>query len=120
MTRAHRIKAGVIAVAVLAVIIACVLLTTRRSQPDFLSLVFERYSTRSDFFVQDVAFLQLSNSSDRTYYVPMTGGTNTLLPDAPLAVARYKDHGGLPSQSYLVNCEFSDQKSSMSQLPVAS
>jgi hypothetical protein len=59
-----------------------------------------------DFFVEDVAFLWLTNSSDRTYCLPMTGGTNTLLWDTPLGLGRYQQQR---SQSYMVDCEFSDQ-----------
>ena len=85
---------------------ACVLLMSRRSQARSLSLVFERYSTQTDFFVQDVAFLWLTNSSDRTYGLPMTGGTNTFLWDTPLGLGRYKQQR---SGSHMVNCEFSGE-----------
>lgn len=97
-------------------VVATGLLMINRSPPPPLSLVFERYSTRRDFFVQDVTFLQLSNSSDKTYYLPMVGGTNTLLPDAPLSIARHKEHRQI-RESYLVT--FVDNKNAKVWGPVA-
>src|SRR5437773_2602594 len=64
MTRAHGIRAGIIALTVLVVVTACVLPMTHRSQARSLSLVFERYSTRMDSFDQDMVFLWITNSSD--------------------------------------------------------
>ena len=107
VTRARRVTAGIIAVTVLVVVTPCVLLMSHRSQARSLSLVFERYSTRSDFFVQDVAFLWLTNLSDRTYLLPMTGGTNTGQLDTPIGLGRYKQQQF--SGSYMVNCEFSGE-----------
>ena len=106
MTRAHGIRAGIIALTVLVVVTACVLPMTHRSQARSLSLVFERYSTRMDFFDQDMAFLWITNSSDRTYVLPMTGGTNTGQLDTPTGLGRYKQQ---ISGSYMVNCEFSGE-----------
>jgi hypothetical protein len=111
MTTTHRVRAGIIAVTVLLIAAAYVLLTTRPIQARSLSLAFERYSTDSDLYVQDVAFLWLTNSSDRTYYLG-TGGANTLLPDTLIAFGRYERQN---SQSYMVNCEFSDQTNTMQQ-----
>ena len=88
--------------AVLAVVTACVLLLTHHSQARSLSLVFERYGTLWDNPVQDVAFLLFTNSSERTYALPMMGGTNTFLQDSPF---------GSYNASYMVDCEFSDQAS---------
>src|SRR5438093_6399256 len=107
MTRAHRVRAGIIAMTVLVVVIAGVPLITHRSQARSLSLVFERYSTRADLFVQDVAFLRLTNSSDRTYCLAMTGGTNTFEWDAPFTFL--SDKQPQHSASYMVICEFSGQ-----------
>jgi len=77
MTRAHRVRAGIIAVAVLAGVTTCVLLMTHRSQARTLSLVFERYGSILDFdySVQDVAFLWFTNSSDKSCCLPMMGNT---------------------------------------------
>lgn len=91
---------------VLAVVTACVLAVSHHSQAHYLSLVFERYSTRMDFFVEDVAFLWLTNSSDRTYCLPMTGGTNTFLWDTAPGFGRYKQQR---NGSHEVSCEFSDK-----------
>jgi len=91
----------------LVVLAACALLLTHRSQVRSLSLIFERYSTKSDFSVQDVAFLWLTNSADRTYFLAMTGGTNTFMPDTLTGLGRSKPQS---SESYMVSSEFSDQK----------
>ena len=86
MTRAHKLRAGLIVVIVLGAVTVSVLLIIHRSQARPLSLLFERYGTVTtmdpilmDRFVEDVAFLCITNSSDKTYYVA-TGRTNTLLP----------------------------------------
>ena len=96
---------------VVVVVAACVLLMSHRYQARSLSLVFERYSTGMDFFVGDVAFLWLTNSSDRTYCLPMTGGTNTFERDTPV---------GEYSGSYMINCEFGDRGKPMPQVSIAS
>ena len=115
MTRARNVRAGTIAVTVLACVIVCVLLMTHRSQVRSLSLVFDRYSTGMDFFDQDMAFLWLTNSSDKTYCLPMTGGTNTFRRDTPAFGHVWSDSG-----SYMINCEFSDQAKLMPQVSVTS
>jgi hypothetical protein len=106
VTRLRRIGAGIIALTVLVTVTACLLSITNRSRGRSLSLVFERYSTRMDFFDQDMAFLWITNSSDRTYLLPMTGGTNTGQLDTPMGLGRYKQP---ISGSYMVNCEFSGE-----------
>ena len=95
----------------------CVLLMTRRSQAHSLSLVFERYSDSMDFYVQDVAFLWLTNSSDKTYWLPMAGGTNSICWDTPPGLGSYKQQ---PSQSYMVECEFSGQANPKRQVSILS
>jgi hypothetical protein len=95
---------------VLAIATACVLLLTHPSPTRSLSLVFERYGTIWDNPVQELAFLQFTNTSDRTYGLPMTGGTNTLLHDSPFSSL---------GASYLVDCEFSDQANRMPQASTA-
>src|SRR5262245_48921866 len=112
MTRAYKVRASIIAVTVLVVVTACGLLITHRFEGCSLSLVFERYSTKSDLLAQDVAFLWLTNSSDRTYYLAMTGGTNTLMPDTLPGLGGYKQQH---HESYMVSCEFSDQTPSDSR-----
>jgi hypothetical protein len=113
MTRAHRVRAGIIAVAVLAGVTVCVLLTTHRSQARSLSLVFERYGSTLDFdySVQDVAFLWFTNSSDKSYCLPMMGGTNTFQRETPIAY---------DSGSYMIRWEFGDQASPVPQVSFAS
>src|SRR5262245_60219731 len=106
MTRAHRIRAGIIVLAVLVAVTTSVLSITHRSQARSLSLVFERYSTGLDFFDQDMAFLWITNSSDRTYWLPMTGGTNTGQLDTLMGLGRHKQQ---MSGSYMVNCEFNGE-----------
>src|SRR5688572_32533106 len=106
MTRAHRMRAGIIALTVLVAVTACVLSMTHRPQAHSLSLVFERYSTRMDFFFEDMAFLWITNSSDRTYWLPLTGGTDSFQLDTPIGLGGYKQQ---ISGSYMVNCEFSGE-----------
>jgi hypothetical protein len=101
------------AVAFIAVITACVLLTTHRApQPQHLSLVFEKYSSYLDFWDQPMAFLWLSNSSSKTYLLPMTGGTNTFVQGGSIEIDR--DFSG----SYMILCELSDQTNRAPQLSV--
>ena len=57
-----------------------------------------------DLLVQDVAFLWITNSSGKPYYVAMAGGTNTSLPDAPIGFQQSSGGG-----SYMPMCEFRDQ-----------
>jgi hypothetical protein len=76
-----------------------------------VSLTFERYSDL-DPHVSDVAFLRLTNASSKSYWLTMTGNTNTLVLDT--SFGRFR-------QSWMVNCEFSDQtptgRTNWSQLP---
>jgi len=97
--------------AVLGAVTVSVVLITHRSQAPPLSLLFERYGTVTTmdpfamhFFVQDVAFLWITNSSAKTYYVAMAGGTNTSLPDAPIGFQQSSSGG-----SFMPMCEFRDQ-----------
>jgi hypothetical protein len=113
VTRAQRIKAGIITVGVFLGATTCVLLITHQSQARSLSLVFEKYGTAADygFNVQVVAFLWFTNSSDKSYGLPMMGGTNTFQRDTPL---------GYDSGSYLIKWEFDDQANPMPQVSFAS
>ena len=113
MTRAHTIKASIIAAGVFVGTTACVLLMTHRSQTPSLSLVFETYGTTTDFGlnVQEVAFLWFTNSSDKSYCLPMTGGTNTFQRDTTI---------GYDSGSYMISWEFGDQANPMPQVSFAS
>jgi hypothetical protein len=111
MTRAHKLRAGILLVAVLAAVTVSVLLITHKSQAPPLSLVFERYGAITtmdpltmDLSAQDVAFLQITNSGDKAYFVATVGGTNTYLPDSPQILKPFWYQG-----SYLPMCEFSDQ-----------
>jgi len=97
---------------VLLGVTACVLLMKDHSQTHSLSLVFEKYGHTMDldFNVKDVTFLWLTNSSEKTYVLPMTDGTNTFLQDTPLS----HDTG-----SYLIRCEFSDPANPMPRVSFA-
>jgi hypothetical protein len=64
-----------------------------------VTLSFQRYS-HLDPYVGDVAFLWLTNASSKPCLLTMTGGTNTLVLDTSF---------GQFKQSWMVNCEFSDQ-----------
>jgi hypothetical protein len=112
VTRAQRIKAGIIAIGVFVGATACVLLMTHRSQERSLSLVFEKYGSTADvgFNAQDVAFLWFTNSSDKSYGLPMMGSTNTFQRDTPLSY---------DSGSYLIRWEFGDQTNPMPQVSFA-
>jgi hypothetical protein len=74
-------------VAVLVGVTASVPLVIHRTQARPLSLAFERYGSILDFdySVQDVAFLWFTNSSDKSYCLPMMGGTNTFQRETPIA-----------------------------------
>jgi len=98
-------------VTILVVITACVLLLTHRSQARSLSLAFEKYGTIWDYPAPEMAFLQFTNASDRSYCLPMTGGTNTLLQDSP-----FRSY----SASYMVDYEFSDLTNPKPQVSIAS
>jgi len=111
MTRVHKLRAGIIVVTVLGAVTLAVLLITQRSQAPPLSLLFERYGTVTtmdpymlDLSVQDVAFLWITNASDKDYFVPMAGGTNTSLLDAPIGFKQSPSGG-----SSMPMCEFRDQ-----------
>ena len=116
MTSASKWRAGLLVATVLVAGAVSALLIGQGLKAGPLSLVFERYSTDLDFYVQDVAFLRLTNSSDRTYYLAMTGGTNTLLPDRLVDVIRQERQY---SQSHMVNCEFSDQANPMQDVSLS-
>jgi hypothetical protein len=113
VTRAQRARAGIIVAGVVVGATACVLLMTRQSQARCLSLVFEKYGSTTDvaFNAQAVAFLWFTNSSARSYCLPMMGSTNTFQRDTPL---------GYDSGSYLIRWEFGDQANSLRQVSSAS
>jgi hypothetical protein len=119
MTRAHKLRAAIIVVTALGAVTVFVLLITQRSQARPLSLLFERYGTVTtmDLFAQDVAFFWITNSTDKTYGLPMTGSTNTHLPDAPIAFSREQSSS---EGSYLVMYEFRDQTPTGSTHPPVS
>jgi hypothetical protein len=109
--RQYSLWGGIIALAALGAATVCVVVLAHRAQAPSLSLVFERYSGPSDFFIPDVAFLRFTNSSDKTYWLPMAGGTNTLAQDSPIGPYR---------ASYLVDCQFSDQANTKPRVSVMS
>src|SRR5438874_1955712 len=85
-----------------------VLLITHRPQARPLSLLFEKYGTVTtmDLFTQDVAFFRITNSSDKIYGLPLAGGTNTYLRDAPIGFSRKQSAS---EGSYKAICEFRNQ-----------
>jgi hypothetical protein len=114
MTRAQKIKAGIIVTAVFAGAAACVLLMApRQSQPCLVSLFFEEYGTVTDlgFNVQEVAFLRFTNSSSKSCLLPMVGSTNTFQRDTPVSY----DKG-----SFLIMWEYGDQANPVPQVSFAS
>src|SRR5437870_3831261 len=122
MTRAYKKRAGIIVVTVLGAVTVSVLLTTHRSHAPPLSLLFERYGTvktmdpiTMDLSVQEVAFLWHTNTSDKTYYMAMAGGTNTSLPDGPQGLKQ-----SWTESSYMPRCEFSNQTPTGSAPPPVS
>ena len=107
MTKASKLSVGII---VMTVLVAVTLSALVRERPKALlmSVVFERYSTKMDFYVEDVAFLWLTNASDKTYYLAMTGNKDTRQLDTPIGFGRYKATNS-GSESVMVDCYFSDQ-----------
>jgi hypothetical protein len=108
--------------AVLVAVIVSALLITHSSPAPPLSLVFEGYGTvktmdplTMDLSVQDVAFLWITNSGDKAYYVAQAGGTNTSVPDAPRGLKQ-----SWTESSYMPRCEFSDQPPAGSAPPPVS
>src|SRR6516162_3178222 len=75
------------------------LLRPAREDNPQVTLTFQRYSDL-DPYVGDVAFFGLTNASSKTYLLTMTGGTNTMVLDT--SFSQFK-------QSWMVNCEFTDQ-----------
>ena len=106
MTPASKWRIGVIITTLLALVIVAALLKRQSSKAVPLSLVFERYSTRSDFYFEDVAFLWLTNSSTNSYYLAMTGNTNTRHLATPVQLGGWKGTNG---ESVMVDCAFTDQ-----------
>lgn len=104
MTKAARWRVGI--VVVLAVATVAALVIRQPAQAPSLTLVFERYSTRMDFYIPDVAFLWLTNDSGKSYYLAMTGNTDTHQSDTPISLGHYKASN---SGSVMVDCCFSDR-----------
>ena len=120
MTRAHRLRAGIIAAIALGAVTVSVLLLTGRSPARPLSLRFERYGTVTtidpltmNICVQEVAFFWITNSSETIYYLAQAGGTNTSLRDAPIGLQPSWLEG-----SFMPMCEFTDQPPTGSTRPL--
>jgi hypothetical protein len=116
MAGASKLRVGLVVTALLGATMVSGWLLIRPAKASSLSLVFQRYSTRWDSSVGEVAFLWITNASDQTYALPMTGGTNTALLDMPMVPGLYLSRE--PEGSYLILSEFSDQ--APRQLPIAS
>jgi hypothetical protein len=94
-----KLKVAIIIAALGLIAAACLVFTGSRAHDHQVSLTFQSYSDL-DSYVGDVAFLWLTNSSNKSYLLSMTGNSNTLVLDT--SFGRFK-------QSWLVNCEFDDQ-----------
>jgi hypothetical protein len=108
MTKASHWRVGIIVATVLVAVTVSVLLIGQHPKALPLSLVFERYSTRMEVYLEDVAFLWLTNASDKTYYLAMTGNTNTRQLDTVPGLGHYKATN-IQSESVMVDCAFSDR-----------
>ena len=86
--------------ALVLVLSACFIFIHRPLTTRPVSLTFQRYSDELDPYVQDVAFLWLTNSSTKSYLLTMPNRTNTAVMD--------NFFGKEPRTSYLVNCQFRD------------
>lgn len=95
-----KLRAAVIVSSLSMAAALCLVFTGRPARNDRLSLTFQRYSDLLDPYVDEAAFLWLTNASNKSYLLSMTGGTNTLVMDA--SFGRFR-------RSWMVNCEFSDQ-----------
>jgi len=94
-----KVKVAAIVAAVTLTALACFVLGHCREHDARVSLTFQRYSDL-DPYVGDVVFLNLTNASNQTYLLCMTGNTNTWVSDTSF---------GHSKRSCMVNCEFSDQ-----------
>jgi hypothetical protein len=92
-------EAAVACAAVALTAAACMILGHARQGDEPVSLTFERYSDLEPY-VGDVAFLRLTNASNKSYLLTMTGNTNTFV---------FYNWFGRIGESWMVNCEFSDQ-----------
>ena len=93
-------KVAFIWTGIMALAIAAYLsLTYGRHTNECMLVTFQRYSDL-DPYVGDVAFLNLTNTSNKPCRMFMEGNTNTLVVDTTF---------GQFKQSWLVQCEFSDR-----------
>jgi hypothetical protein len=96
-------KVALIAIAMMVFAVAAyLLLGPNRPTNNALSLTFQRYSNLDPYVWDDVAFLDLTNSSSKSCLLFMTGNTNTHILDTSF---------GQFKQSWMVNCAFSDETS---------
>src|SRR4029078_9953304 len=105
MAKASRLRVGIIAAALLVAVIFSALPILRHAKADSVSLVFQRYSTSRDLtevFDHEVAFLWITNASDKIYRMAMTGNESTRLRDDPFGFEDDKE-------SFKVACDFKDQ-----------
>jgi len=103
-----KLKLGIPLLAIIAS--GAVFLVARHGGADSqaLSLTFQRYSDLDPYVYEDVGFFWLTNASDKTFLLYMTGGSNTMVLDTVLdmlVVANKRK----PKMSFMVNCAFSDQ-----------
>ena len=93
------LRITIAAVVVIAATAVFFFLTPGRRQSGGVSLTFQRYSDH-DLYVDHVAYLWLTNASNKRYFVAMPGNSNTLALGNIYHPERY---------SYLIDGEFSDQ-----------
>ena len=99
-----RLKVAIIVAAVGLIAVICVLsarMVGYNSQVSQVSLTFQRYSDFVDPYVRDVAFLWLTNASNESFLLTMTGNSNTMVADS--GFGRFR-------MTWMVNCEFRDPK----------
>src|SRR4051812_10400818 len=115
METKRKVMVLVVILGLIATTFVIIVFTGSRAHDAQISLTFQRYSDILDARAGDVAFLWLTNASTNAYRLSMTGNRYTLVSDT--GFGRYM-------QSWMVNCEFSDQTTSgwtnWTQLPSAS
>jgi hypothetical protein len=99
LTMRTKLKAAVIVVSLGIIAVICVLFASRRGHDDRVSLSFQRYSDH-DLYVDHMAYLWLTNASNKTYLLSEPGNTNTIAMGNLFHPERI---------SCMVDCEFSDE-----------
>jgi len=93
-----KLRVAIIVVTLSVITTMCVLITGGK-KPNDVSLIFQRYSDLDPYAFGDVAFLCLTNASNKSFLLTMTGNSNTHV---------WYSQFGRTKESWMVNCEFSD------------